>query len=102
MTSSNTTSKVTKPAAAPPTCYKDREILQDSLMSQKHITDAYNTFAGECVSEKLRTTMLDILKEEHCIQADIFSSMQKNGWYQTQPAEAKMVAQAKQKATQAS
>lgn len=78
--------------------YQDKEILQDSLMSQKHITDAYNTFAGECVSEKLRTTMLDILREEHGIQADIFSSMQKNGWYETQPAEAKMVTQAKQKA----
>jgi Coat F domain. len=97
MTSSNTTT-----ANSAETCYKDKEILQDTLMSQKHITDAYNTFAGECVSEKLRSAMLDILKDEHCIQADIFSSMQKNGWYETQQAEPKMVAQAKQKATSAS
>jgi len=91
-------STTTKSATSSSVTYQDKEILQDSLMSQKHITDAYNTFAGECVSDKLRTAMLDILKEEHTIQANIFSSMQKNGWYETQPAEAKKITQAKNKA----
>ena len=68
-------------------------------MSQKHITDAYNSFAGECVSEKLRGTMLSILNEEHTIQATIFSSMQSNGWYKTEPATAKSIQKVKQKAT---
>ncbi|MDR0904913.1 MAG: spore coat protein [Oscillospiraceae bacterium] len=81
------------------TTYTDKEILQDTLMAQKHITDAYNTYAGECCNEKLRTAMLDILKEDHCIQADIFSMLQSNGWYEVQPAEAKMITQTKQKVT---
>ena len=79
--------------------YNDKQILQDTLMSQKHITDAYNTFAGECVSEKLRGTMLSILNDEHTIQATIFSSMQSNGWYKTEPATAKSIQKVKQKAT---
>jgi hypothetical protein len=31
---------------------------------------------------------LNILDEEHKIQADIFSDMQAKGWYQTEPADA--------------
>ena len=79
--------------------YNDKQILQDTLMSQKHITDAYNTFAGECANERLRSTMLNILNDEHNIQATIFSSMQTNGWYKTEPATAQSIKKAKQKAT---
>ena len=75
----------------------EKQILQDSLMSQKQITGSYNTYAGECVSEKLRCAMLSILDEEHKIQADIFSSMQAKGWYQVEQAEQQKIQQAKQK-----
>ena len=75
----------------------DKEILQDALMSQKHITEGYNTFAGECVSEPLRSAFLNILNEEHCIQADVFSQMQSHGWYQTESAAPQKVQQARQK-----
>ena len=69
------------------TLLTERQILQDSLMSQKQITGSYNTFAGECVSEQLRSTMLNILSEEHKIQADIFRDMQMHGWYQVEQAD---------------
>jgi hypothetical protein len=49
----------------------EKDILQDTLMSQKHITSAYNTYAGECVNQQLRGAMLGILDDEHKIQADI-------------------------------
>jgi spore coat protein CotF len=81
--------------------YNDKQILQDSLMSQKHITDAYNTYAGECANPQLRSAMLTILNEEHGIQADIFSSMQSNGWYPTEQAEQQKIQQTKQKVTSA-
>ena len=42
-----------------------KEILEDALMSQKHITEGYNTFAGECVNEQLRHAFLNILDDEH-------------------------------------
>jgi len=75
----------------------DKEILQDSIISQKLITESYNTFAGECVNEQLRTTFLNILDDEHRIQADIFCNMQTKGWYQTEPAQQQKIQQAKQK-----
>ena len=56
--------------------YDVKEVLGDCLSSQKQITAAYNTFAGECVDPRLRSAMLSILDEEHCIQADIFKAEQ--------------------------
>ena len=78
----------------------EKEILQDGLISQKHITESYNTFAGECVNEQLRSAFLNILKDEHAIQADMFCDLQSNGWYQVENAPAQKVQQAKQKFSQ--
>lgn len=66
---------------------QDKEILHDSLSSQKEITSVYNVFSNECASTALRNEMLNILHDEHSIQADIFNEMQKRGWYPTEPAE---------------
>ena len=79
----------------------EKEILQDSLISQKLLTGSYNTFAGECTSEQLRNTMLNILTEEHKIQADIFNCLQTNGWYQVEAAEQQKIQKVKQKLTSA-
>ncbi len=79
---------------------KEKEMLQDSLISQKLISGSYNTFAGECVNEQLRGAFLNILDEEHCIQADIFTQLQSNGWYQVEPADAQKVQKARQKFSQ--
>jgi spore coat protein CotF len=74
-----------------------QDILQDSLISEKHMTDTYNLYAGECVNQQLRSTMLNILNDVHTIQADIFSTMQQNGWYQVEPAEQQKIQKARQK-----
>ena len=75
----------------------DKEILSDSLISEKHMTDSYNSFAGECVNPQLRSTMLNILNDVHTIQSDIFSTMQQNGWYQVESAEQQKIQNARQK-----
>jgi spore coat protein CotF len=75
----------------------EKELLQDGLASQKHITDSYNTFAGECVNPQLRGTFLNILDEEHHIQAELFNTMQSKGWYQVEQAPAQKVQQTRQK-----
>ena len=77
--------------------FTEKEILTDCLSSQKHITASYNTYAGECVSEQLRNAFLNILDDEHRIQADIFTDISSNGWYSVTPAEQQKVQQAKQK-----
>jgi spore coat protein CotF len=75
----------------------EKEILEDALISQKQITDSYNTFAGEAVNAQLRSTMLSILDDEHTIQADLFSCLQSHGWYQPEQAEQQKIVQARQK-----
>lgn len=75
----------------------DMEMVNDSIASQKLITSAYNEYANECATPNLRDEFLNILKDEHQIQAELFNEMQKRGWYQTQPAEDQKVTQAKQK-----
>ena len=76
---------------------QDKDMLCDSLASQKEITGIYNTFSNECVSTPLRNELLNILHDEHSIGADILSEMQKRGWYQTTPAEQTKINEAKNK-----
>ena len=74
----------------------EKEILQDCLSSQKQATSNYNTFAGECANEQLRNAILNILDDEHRIQADIFTDMSSNGWYPVQPADQQRLQQIRQ------
>ncbi len=77
--------------------FTDREIMDDILSSQKHITDVYNTFSNECVNQQLQSDMVNILKEEHSIQFSVFSEMQKRGWYSPDAAQAQMINETKTK-----
>ena len=76
---------------------EDKDRLNDLLISQKHETSNYNTYANECANPQLREDFLSILKEEHDIQADLFMEMQKRGWYPVKPADQNSITQAKQK-----
>lgn len=50
---------------------QDKDMMEDALSSQKFITGVYNTFANECNEPNIRNEMLNILNDEHHIQADI-------------------------------
>lgn len=80
--------------------YDAKEVLGDCLNSQKQITSAYNTYAGECVNSRLRSAFLNILDEEHCIQADIFADMNSRGWYLPEQADQQKIRQTRDKLTQ--
>lgn len=75
----------------------DREILDDILASQKHMTDLYNTFANECKNATLESDMMNILREEHNIQSAVFTEMEKRGWYTPEPAQQIKVEETKTK-----
>lgn len=77
----------------------DKEIVNDFISSQKFVTGNYNTFAGECVNEQLRNDFLNILKEEHCIQAELWTDANTRGWYPTKPAPANEISMVLQKYT---
>ena len=76
---------------------QDKEMLEDVLTSQKQITGLYNTYANECATTAIRAEMMNILHDEHDIQADIFMEMQKRGWYPTPMAEEQKIQSTKQK-----
>lgn len=75
----------------------EREMLTDSLSSQKHIASGYNTCAGECASKQLRAAFINILAEEQDLGAQIYEEMSARGWYQEKEANQSDVAKAKQK-----
>lgn len=77
--------------------FTDREIMDDVLSSQKHVSDMYNTYSNECVNQQLQNDMLNILKEEHSIQFTVFEEMQKRGWYSPSAAQAQMISETKTK-----
>jgi spore coat protein CotF len=76
---------------------QDQEILTDMLTSQKQITSVYNTGAGEAMGQELKSTLLDILRDEQLIQNDVFCEMHKRGWYEPPPAKQPMVDQTRKK-----
>jgi len=79
--------------------FNDKDIMTDLLSSQKFVTDGYNTSTNECATPCVRSDMLNILNEEHQIQSDVFSEMQKRGWYPTEAADQTKIKQVKQKYT---
>lgn len=83
----------TQPAASMP----EREIMDDALASQKYMTDTYNTYSNECVTQNVRDEFMKILNEEHQIQSDVFDTMKQRGWYNIPDAQQQKIQQAKQK-----
>lgn len=77
--------------------YSEKEILADALASEKAATDHYNTFANECVHDRVRSAILKCLDEEHDIQKSVFDEMHARGYYPTPAADSTKVEQLKQK-----
>ncbi len=82
---------------APNLPMQDKDRMEDALSSQKFIAEAYNSFANECAAANVRDELLNILQDEHNIQADIFNEMQKRGWYPTTPADQQQIQTVKSK-----
>ncbi len=77
--------------------FGDKEILNDALNSEKHLTSTYNTFANECANPQLRGALMQLLNDEHAIQFDVFTEMHNRGFYPTPMADQQKIDQAKQK-----
>jgi spore coat protein CotF len=66
---------------------KDEEMMEDVLSAEKAMTSLYNLFTNECATPKVRDGFLNLLNEEHQMQADVFDEMHQRGWYPTPAAE---------------
>jgi spore coat protein F len=75
---------------------EDKDILNDLLLTEKHMTSSYDTYANESSCANLRQNLLSILKEEHEIQSQLFNEMNNRGWYPAKQANPADVAAAKQ------
>ncbi len=79
--------------------YSDKDMMTDALSTQKFLTDNYNLFATEAASPAVKADMMNILNEEHQIGFELFSEMQKRGWYNVEQADQSKIDKAKQKFT---
>lgn len=50
-------------------CIKSREVLHGVLLSQKMITGTCNAFTNECATLRIWNEFMNILSEEHQLQA---------------------------------
>lgn len=77
--------------------FKDQEIMNDMLSSQKQVAGEYSTIALECCCPQLKKSIMDIFSEEQGIQTNVFQGMQQRNWYPTTPAEQMKVDEARTK-----
>ena len=78
-------------------CLTDKEMMTDLLTHQKTMTNLYNNYSNECTNKALQSDMLTILREEHNMQADIFTELKKRGWYMPTDAQQTEIKQARAK-----
>lgn len=75
----------------------DREMTQDTLISEKQMTGVLSTYLTETETASLRRAFSYVLEDEHEMQNEVFCIMKSRGWYQTTPAEDVKVSSAKTK-----
>ena len=64
----------------------DQERITDLILTEKKMTANYDTFASECVDDKLRDEYLKLLNQSHMTQTALFKAAQSKGWYQVESA----------------
>lgn len=62
----------------------DKDILQDLLMTEKHVSGLYDTAIMECANEAVRNALKQIQDDEQNHAKMIFDLMNKKGWYKVQ------------------
>ncbi len=75
----------------------EREMMLDSLNTQKMMTASYNNFICDCDTKDLRNAFLTILDDEHDIFAEVAEEMCSRGWQQNKPAEQAEILKVKQR-----
>ncbi len=64
----------------------DRDMMADFLMMQKFLCQSYSAAASQAAGEQLRGDLIDLLREEHMLEASACEHMNRRGWYQPRPA----------------
>jgi len=64
----------------------DRDMLQDSIMTEKYVSSAYNTTIMEAVNDNIVKMLQHIQEEEQNHAKLFFEAMHNHGWYDVQAA----------------
>lgn len=75
----------------------EREIVEDSLSTQKFLASTADSYANEASSDELRADLLNVLQEDHQLQAKLFQAASQRGWYQVKQATDQEISQAQSK-----
>lgn len=65
----------------------DRDILLDLLMTEKHISQVYNTAIMESENSRVIETFEEMQNDEHDNAMRIFSAMKERNWYNPEKAQ---------------
>ena len=76
--------------------FEEKQMLGDALNSQKFIAGVYNNDVMECATPAVRNCICGILEDERRMQEEIFEEMNRRGFYPTEKAEEKKIAETKQ------
>lgn len=76
---------------------KDKDMLEDMLTLQKHVSSVYHTGVTEASCQNLRQVMTTNMEETLQDQFDTFNEMSQRGFYQTKQANQQDISTAQQK-----
>ena len=65
----------------------DRQILQDALMTVKHLSGNYDISVLEAANHEVFQTLEQIQQDKHLHKQEIFQLMNQKGWYSLNPAQ---------------
>ena len=59
----------------------EKEMLHDSIMTEKYVAEAYNNTITECVNQNIVQALQHIQQEEQNHAKLFFEAMHQRGWY---------------------
>lgn len=81
---------------------KERDMMFDTLISQKFISQNYNISLSESSTPQVRSAFSAILTDENEIQNDVFNLILSRGWYELKDADKSEISKIKEKFIQKS
>jgi len=78
----------------------DKEYMEDVLLTSKTLSGLYHYATQESSTEQLHNQFKSNLNDTITMQHNIYSAMQKNGWYPQQQADQSQVGQIKTRFSQ--
>ncbi|GAB6098190.1 hypothetical protein JCM16358_00690 [Halanaerocella petrolearia] len=67
--------------------FSDRQLLQDALMTEKHVSTSYDNAVLESANRKIVQNLEHIQQEEHNHAQQLFEMMNQKGWYTVSPSQ---------------